>query len=594
MTHGSPTGKQFNKDRVLHEGAGVDFAPPSGAPPAIGERRERWITEEEIARNELFEENWKIYRGEHSSDDGGPFKHPYDREKQIQEGIPYIVVNMMGHATDTWSTLILGEDFRINSKDDVISALLNPVDVEDEEDDEADASSEESSMSNQLKQTINDAVIKMSALGRVGLQPHVEEEDGEKKLKLSLIEPANLRVNWFPARDEIESIEKFTRYDDPEAGDTTTDSQHASLDPGHGQHHAHGHPHDGGGRREILVVEKHFKGKVETKLFRIQGVWILEELPLPWFSLNIDESVTLVEIIDTKLKDFQITILDNKRIGRNFESDYSKPAKDLQQALNNRYTQENRILDMHSNPKLILPRNIAKKDPETGRYYVDIQGRDVYFFDPESGEVLPQYMTWDGQLDAASKQKLNLIQAILTEMKIAPSLTAFSDIIGATVADTFSKMRLVLHTTLNKTDEKRGNVLVALTAVIRNGLTMAAVSRPNDFAVNFPDPIPKDRLQDVDEMIARKESGLISSRTAIMRLDGLTEDEAEEEYGKILEERDREGTGALFPPGFGSGTSLPRFPRSRREPDKLELGEPEPEPRERQSGHETKDGESSK
>ncbi len=466
MAHETRTGNQFSREQVLHKGAGVDFAPPTNTPEGetTGRGRERWITEEEIRRNELFEENEKIYFGIHSADEGGPFRHPYDAQKKLQERIPYLGVNVMGQATDDWCPLVLCEEFRINSNDPQIAALLNPKDPDEENKDGDDDKTDEASAANAFSQIIEDSVRQTSYKGWVGIQPHVEIEKNaqgveEKKLKVSLISPSNLRINEFPARDAIESIEKFTRWDDPEAtNDPTAPPQHANLEPPRAGEALDQIELIGGedaSSREILLVERHFKGRFETQLFRIQGPWIIEELALPWFTENIDSSIVLEAEGKTGLSDFQITILGNKRVNRKWISDFTQPAKTLQKAINNRFTQENRILDIHSSPRLILPKNAARKDPETGQWSVDLQGKEVLFIDGDSGQILPQYLTWDGELEAARKQKLSLIQAILTELKIDPSLTAFSDLVDATVADTASKRKLTLMKTLKEAGRKR-------------------------------------------------------------------------------------------------------------------------------------------
>lgn len=90
--------------------------------------------------------------------------------------------------------------------------------------------------------------------------------------------------------------------------------------------------------------------------------------------------------------------------------------KDLIFAIENRLSTENWVIDAHGKPILIVGMNAVKTDEATGTYYMGIiNGK---YMINNGNEVKPEYLTWDGKLDASKQVRDDLMSTFyeLSEM----------------------------------------------------------------------------------------------------------------------------------------------------------------------------------
>ena len=91
--------------------------------------------------------------------------------------------------------------------------------------------------------------------------------------------------------------------------------------------------------------------------------------------------------------------------------------RDLIFAIENRLSTENWVIDAHGKPLLLVGMSSLKTDEKTGEYYLSvINGK--YMVDRGGSENKPEYLTWDGKLDASKQVRDDLMDTFyeLSEM----------------------------------------------------------------------------------------------------------------------------------------------------------------------------------
>lgn len=91
--------------------------------------------------------------------------------------------------------------------------------------------------------------------------------------------------------------------------------------------------------------------------------------------------------------------------------------KDLIFAIENRLSTENWVIDAHGKPLLIAGMSAFKTDEITGEYYLSVVN-GKYLVDKGGSDTKPEYLTWDGKLEASKQVRDDLMSAFyeLSEM----------------------------------------------------------------------------------------------------------------------------------------------------------------------------------
>lgn len=325
----------------------------------------------------------------------------------------------------------------------------------------------------------------------------------------------------------------------------------------------------------IVFEERHYVGAIEYYLYTVAGDEIVEVLDPRWY---LDSLPALDENgicrVETNINDFMLQLVPNGMLMREFESDYDD-IKDLQASVNVRATQINRILNIHANPKLMLPESMQQKDTYTGEIIVRGLRDEVLFLDPEDYAHKPEYLTWDGQLEQAYKEIEQDIMAICTLAEISPMLIVHAN---QSFPESAVAYKMKLTPTLNKVKRKSDVMKRALQRLIwvlivklfQEGAldtTMAidpdfnpdsekvdgqsvSVShdeayapmnvgkfigdfQPRDISIEFKPSLPHDDRFMV-ERLAGKQS--LSLKTVLEQVDGLSEKQADEEIERIMQD----------------------------------------------------------
>ena len=219
-------------------------------------------------------------------------------------------------------------------------------------------------------------------------------------------------------------------------------------------------------------------------------------------------------------------------------SDYQDIAA-INDELNNRLSRIGSILDKHSLPKLLLPPGLMKLDERTGRWYVEKEQLEAMEISPDQAGDLPKYLVWDAQLTAAFVELEKLVSFLLATGEVSASALGMD--YGGGVAESGRALRFRLMRTMAKIGRKR----VGFDRAIKDALWAAQVLHqkhgggpaPVPVELSWPDGLPSDGTEEMQNEATAVASEISSRRSAIMRLYGLTEEQAVKELQVIREEQ---------------------------------------------------------
>lgn len=208
--------------------------------------------------------------------------------------------------------------------------------------------------------------------------------------------------------------------------------------------------------------------------------------------------------------------------------------------INNRLSKIAEILDKHSDPAMVVPTNSLDVD-ESGQPVFRVGSYKV--FEAEKGDMIPQYITWNGQLDAAFKHLDYLLEQALLVSEIPPVALGKQD--SGTSGASGLSIKYRMGSLLSKVNRKRQYYdkaikQVLLIAQLLEHYKLGAeelgyeVTIPN---IKFKDGLPDDEMEQAT--IAQIKTGgkaTQSQLSAIMEIQDCTEEQARIELERIREE----------------------------------------------------------
>lgn len=208
--------------------------------------------------------------------------------------------------------------------------------------------------------------------------------------------------------------------------------------------------------------------------------------------------------------------------------------------INNRLSQIADILDKHSNPAMAVPSGLLGAD-ENGnaefRVAVDkvfeVMGKD---------DVVPQYITWNGQLDQAFQELDRLIDLVLTTAEIPAVALGRGD--SGTSGSSGLAIKWRMNSLLAKINRKRQYYQKGLKQIFYTAQKLEDVLGIADYdltipVIEFKDGLPVDDMEQANIMNVRTGGQkTMSQKTAIMKLNNMTEEQAEAEIQRIKDEEE--------------------------------------------------------
>lgn len=286
-------------------------------------------------------------------------------------------------------------------------------------------------------------------------------------------------------------------------------------------------------RREI-----HEPGAIRQELFRMESENAIGDQVL---LSTLPEYADLPEVQETKYPGILVDYVPNWRLDDEFWgiSDYFDIIP-LQEELNNRVTKIAKILNRHSDPKLILPPGVMKYDEKLQRWYVEKEDLEALEVDPEQVGDLPKYLTWDAQLTACFEEIDRLLEYLMLVTETAPAAIGLTSKDGGQ-AESGKALRFRLMRTLGKINRKKRFFDEAL----KKSLFAAQALRyefgngpaPEAVSIEWKDGLPDDPTETAEVLNSRKNMGTMSLRRALT-IDGLRGEALEEEIAEIQKERE--------------------------------------------------------
>jgi len=194
-----------------------------------------------------------------------------------------------------------------------------------------------------------------------------------------------------------------------------------------------------------------------------------------------------------------------------------------------RIAQINRILDKHADPTMAGPRNAIEED-SSGKSYVPIGN----YFGLNEGERLPEYITWEARLEANFKLLDILLQQLYTLSEMGSALLGdFSQKTGQVPSG--SALRRLMMSPLAKARRIASNFDPVLkNLVCAAASTQNTVIEPEEITIRWNDGLPQDDAEMANIMSVRTGGkSTISQFSAIRRMDGATDEDAQAELDEI-------------------------------------------------------------
>lgn len=269
-----------------------------------------------------------------------------------------------------------------------------------------------------------------------------------------------------------------------------------------------------------LYAEIHYPGLIETRTYGFDAK--RKEIG----------SLRTHNRVKTGLDDFAIQVLTNvTHSGSLYGLDDYSLINSLVAKIMWRLHCADTVLDKHSEPSMSGPSSALTWDERLKTYYLDLGN---YFRREHRDDPDPQYITWDGNLEANWKELEMLIQQlyILTEMG-----QAFLEGGGGGEAQsgTALKLRLVSPrikaarlTNLNTDTVK---TLIWLLAKV-NGMNL----NYDALGIKWRDGLPNDEVEEIQTLVTATGGPIMSKFTALKQR-GLSDDEIEDELEQMRVER---------------------------------------------------------
>lgn len=215
--------------------------------------------------------------------------------------------------------------------------------------------------------------------------------------------------------------------------------------------------------------------------------------------------------------------------------------------ISNRISMIADILDKHSDPAIVVPMGTLEED-ENGVPQFRV-GLDKVFEVMDKNEVIPQYITWNGELQSAFEELEKLIELFFTLNEVPMVSLGAGD--SGTSGSSGLSIKFRMSSMISKINRKRQYYDKALKRVFMLAQLLEKRVFGDELGyevtpvkIHFKDGLPDDEMEQAT-IYSTRLAGMptISQKTAIMKLDGLSEEQAEMEIERMRKEtEDQQGT----------------------------------------------------
>lgn len=269
----------------------------------------------------------------------------------------------------------------------------------------------------------------------------------------------------------------------------------------------------------LLNVQIHSKGKYEQRQYKLDQKLIGVQTMKPQEIMTGLDNFAIVQVSNTLTSD-RVTGLD----------DYSS-VDSLVSELMVRIGQVSKILDKHASPSMSGPASALDRDPVSGQWHLKT---GTYYSRESTDDPIPEYITWDGQLSANFTHIERLINLLYTVSEMGSAV--FGDMVGGGSIASGTALKRLMMSPLAKVTRIRMRFDRSLKEALRLYGQYKNLNL-DDVDITWQDGLPTDDVEQANVMNVRTANkATISQRKALMLLDGLSEEQADEEVALIQDE----------------------------------------------------------
>jgi hypothetical protein len=421
---------------------------------------DRWPpTKEDDERIKKYQENEKLFRGEHAD----VFKKVQQQLDADEKALTYLVVNYCGLLSRLSADMLFGEHPKITAQNDNTNkGIENIIDNNN-----LYTSLYESALGNSFR---GDSCLKVRYGKRSKYKTELEPI-------ISVHNPSLFFVEQSP--DDIRQVDR-------QVVGWIIEEEDKSWDR--------------------LRLEVHEPGIIYNYLYRISGGVIqFEEEIRKVYPDKTEEQETGVD-------GFLIQHIPNWRTDTDFWgiSDYVD-IKPLQDEANNRISQIARVLDKHAEPKMKGPSEALDDNNK-----IEVSGSKYFPYSKESVE--PNYFTWEAKLEAAFKEVDYLLKMMFLVTETSPDAFGLSEnnIAESGRALKYRLMRLLAKISRKKIyyDEGIKKALYVAQALESNN---SSSYKPETPTITWRDGLPDDEVETASITESLERSGSISVEESVRK-----------------------------------------------------------------------------
>ena len=290
----------------------------------------------------------------------------------------------------------------------------------------------------------------------------------------------------------------------------------------------------------VLEVESHYPGYIVYSRYRMEPYSINRHNVVEQWKI-IGQMPVEVERVETEVPFPLVVHVANYATDESWEGiDDLSEHKAIFDEINNRLSKIATILDKHSSPKMAVAQGTLGAVDEYGNPSFNVAVDDVFEVMGKD-DIIPQYITWNGQLQSAFEELKKLVELLLMTAEIPEVALGAGD--SGTSGSSGLAIKFRLNSLLAKINRKRQFYNKGLQWVLylaqmleqaRGGVKSYKVVTP---IIKFQDGLPKDDFELANIMNIRTGGKpTLSQKSALMIMDGLTEDQADAEIERIEEE----------------------------------------------------------
>lgn len=298
--------------------------------------------------------------------------------------------------------------------------------------------------------------------------------------------------------------------------------------------------YDADSEQWFLNVESHFAGKIKYSQYTLSPIFYNMDNEPERFTIDGVVENSFFEVA-TGVNVPLVVHIPNLATADSWEGiDDLTEIHPLLDEINNRLSQIADILDKHSNPAMAVPSGLLGTDEDGNAQFrvavdkvFEVMGKD---------DVVPQYITWNGQLNEAFQELDRLVDMVLTVTEI-PAVALGKGDSGTSGASGLA-IKWRMNSLLAKVNRKKQYYSKGLKQIFFIAQKLEEALGIADYEITIPvltfqDGLPKDEMEQANIMSIRSGGAkTISQKSAIMLLNGMTEEQAEAEIERIKGEEE--------------------------------------------------------